>query len=77
MPDLIFVKELSIFITSHIEHRFIIDAQLPQQDCNDKRPLQLPIYSKVTNSKASFLAQEILHSDIIKLYELKTFIEII
>lgn len=77
MPDLIFVEKLSIFITPHIEHWLIIDVKLSQQDRNDKRALQLPIYSKVTDSKASFLAQKILHTDIIKLYELKTFINLI
>lgn len=53
MPYIVFVEELSIFVTPHSEHGFIINAQLPQQNRNDKRPLQLPIYSKVTNNQES------------------------
>ena len=54
MPYIIFIEELPIFVTPHIEHEFIINAQLPEQDRNDKRPLQLPIYSKVANNQTPF-----------------------
>lgn len=66
MSDIIFIEEPSILITLDIKHKFIIDVELPQQNRNDKRPLQLSFYCKVTNNKATLLAQKSLYPNVIK-----------
>lgn len=69
MSDIIFIEEPSILITLDIKHKFIIDFELPQQNRNDKRPLQLSFYGQVTNNKAPLLTQKSLYPNNIKCNE--------